>query len=204
VRVDTINILYKELFTILLQHDAYKVNYNLTIPPDPNLIISNSLICEDLSIEPDNDTKILFARHDMGYRSVNGEIICFIRSKLLTPPALEPKIPYVEFSENVRMRFLLLSSSSFLNKTDVKAAGSKKVYQFSNRFNIGTDLIITSEADGVGDADLEDIATTEVEENCFGVIDIYSRETINSNYEIFGTNDQLLSPVYTVRFKRRI
>jgi len=55
----------------------------------------------------------------------------------------------------------------------------------------------------VNNADLTDITLVNPGENCFAVVDIYNSGTASNSYNLFGTNTQLLSPVYTIRFKSK-
>jgi hypothetical protein len=58
----------------------------------------------------------------------------------------------------------------------------------------------------VNHADLEDPLFLELEETCFAVIDIYNNGTTNNGYALFvtGPDNQLRSPVYSLRFKSKI
>ena len=54
----------------------------------------------------------------------------------------------------------------------------------------------------VSNADLQDATLVNVEDPCFGVIDLYNTGTINSSYNLFDTGEKLFSPapVFTIKF----
>ena len=58
----------------------------------------------------------------------------------------------------------------------------------------------------VNNADLEDASVLEADDFCFAVIDIYNSGTTNNIYNLFvpGPDNQLRSPVYSLRFKSKI
>jgi hypothetical protein len=120
--MDIIRTMYKELFNVKLVHKAYSP-------------ASKSKIFNEVKIVPDKNTQALFNRFGIGYRCLNNTIVCFIRSELVTPPAAEPKKPYVSLDGAFKVRFLLTASSGFLKNTYVVAAGSKEVYHFTNKIN---------------------------------------------------------------------
>ena len=97
-------------------------------------------------ITPDEDTMILFTHYGMGYRYFNDTLICFIQSKPFNLPAPDPKVPFINITGNIRVRFLLQNASDFFNKTYVTPAGNKKIYQFSNKISniIGGTLFLTA------------------------------------------------------------
>ena len=120
--MDVISTIYKELFQIKLVHTAFN-NANGT------------QLFQQVTAVPDYETQRLFDRLSVGYKCVNDTIICFIQSRLISPPAKEPKTPFVTIAGDVRFRFLLSASSGFFNKTYVASTGSKVVYYFTNRIN---------------------------------------------------------------------
>ena len=242
--VDIIKLLYQELFSVRFLHTGYGT-------PVSN-ILANSIW-----VSPDENTKKLFAGFDMGYRILGDTLICFIRSLLFAPPATDLKVPFIRFTGDVRIRFLMFASLDFMNRTEVVATGKNQVYLFTNRVNnvidanpfinqpidpyidsndydagaivqqggqlfvavkplLGSENIpitdlsfwreITPVEQLVNNADLEDHASLELEETCFAVIDIYNSGTTNSNYNLFvtGPDNQLRSPVYSLRFKSKI
>ena len=112
--------MYSELFTVTFLHSAYKIGLD-------------NFLSNVISVEPDNNTKQLFADYKMGYSFYNNVLICYLQSSLVAPPASQPKIPSVQIDDDIKMRFLIMNSSDFFNKTYVAAAGNKKIYQFSNK-----------------------------------------------------------------------
>lgn len=118
--IETIRTIYKELFTIKFVHTGYDF-------PNP------SVISENIIIEPDKDTKQFFDNFNISYRFSSDTFLCFLRTRLVTPPAREPQKVYLKFIGDVRLRFLIKSGTGFLKKTYVVTAGSKLVYQFSNK-----------------------------------------------------------------------
>ncbi len=194
IEKDIIRTIYKELFTIKFLHSGYGF-------PRPTFIASS------INIEPDEATQNLFVNYNMGYRFSNDMLICFIRTNLFSPPNAEPKIPYIKFPGEVKFRFLIDASSDFLNKTDVAAAGAKQAYQFTNQINVGTGGFISMHTTGVDLIDdLKSVDIVKADRACFGVIDIYNRNAINSSYDIFidNTDQKLTSPAYTLLFKSKI
>ncbi len=189
--MDSIQTIYKELFTIKFFHDNYGSSHH------------NSL-SDDIRILPDEQTKKLFTNFIMDCRLLDNAFVCFIRCILFNPPNKEPKIPFVKFPDNQRYRFLLQAGSNFFKTTIIDIVGSKQVYQFSNRKNVGTNNFITQHEDGVNNDDLFSISIVNPEINCLAVVDIYNTGAINSSYDIFkNTEQQLLSPLYLVRFKNK-
>ena len=120
--MDVISTKYKELFQIQLNHKAF-TNAN-----------GNQLF-EQVTALFDTETQQLFDRLSLGYKCVNDTIICFIQSRLISPPAKEPKTPFVNIAGDIKARFLLSASRGFFNKTYVASTGSKVVYYFTNRIN---------------------------------------------------------------------
>lgn len=130
--VDIINTLYGELFSVRLLHSGY-------LSPGSN-VISN-----DIRLYPDKQTKKLFTDYQITYRLFGNTLVCFVRSRVLAPPATNLKVPFMRFLDNVRIRFLMHISPSFLNRTEVVATGTNQVYLFSNRVNhvIGAEPFIS-------------------------------------------------------------
>jgi hypothetical protein len=185
--MDLINRRYESLFTIQFLHTGYE-------------FFGQNLIGEGLRIVPDLDTGKLFTNHGIGYRFANGTLLCFMQCELLAPPATAPVVPFTSFTGNVRLRFLVFSSSDFLNRTQAIAAGSEEVYQFTNQSNAGTNGFIAQHETGVNNDDLEDSTVVEPAERCFAVIDIHNNGAMNASYELFGGDNRLLSPAYRIRF----
>ncbi|HWK04702.1 MAG TPA: hypothetical protein VNS58_13775 [Puia sp.] len=242
--IESISTIYRELFTIQLIHSGYETPQEIFLQ-------------KGISITPDSATRNLFINYSMNYRYYNNTLLCFIQCVPSTPPAPDPKVPFVAIQGNIRWRFLLHNSSDFFNKTYVTAAGSKKMYQFSNQVNntnggnlflsnpvanyssfndydVGTivqsggNLYVSLQpvlaADGialsninfwkllqpveqvVSNADLQDTATVQADETCFGVIDMYNSGTTNNSYKLLDTGGKLLkpAPAFTIKFKSRI
>lgn len=242
--VDTINLLYQELFSVRFLHTGYGTP------------VSN-MLSKSIWMSPDANTQKLFAGFDMGYRMLGDTLVCFIRSLLFAPPATDPKVPFNRFTGDVRIRFLIFASQDFMNRTEVVATGKNQVYQFTNRIDnvISSDIFISrpiglynasNDYDAgtivqqggqlfvalqpilgsenipitdvafwreispveqlVNNADLEEPASIELEEACFAVIDIHNNGTTNNSYDLFvaGPDNQLRSPVYSIRFKSKI
>jgi hypothetical protein len=194
--VDTIKTTYKELFTVALVHPAFEIIYTYK-DPDNNTdkTITTSSIFNVLSVEPDTATKKLLANHSMSFRSSNNIVSCFIRTQL--------QQPHIKLPANVRIRLLLKHKSDFLYRSNIIAAGSRQVYWFTNSNNTIDSGIkhITKNAAGATDADLEEISTIEVEENCLGVIDMLGSVT-DVNYRLLN-GDTLESPAFVIRFIKK-
>ena len=61
----------------------------------------------------------------MDYRWLNNSLVCFIRSEYIAPPAKEPKKPFITFTENFGIRFLVTAQAEFISNTFITAAGQK-------------------------------------------------------------------------------
>ena len=185
--VDIIKIIYKELFTVKLLHTGYGA-------PRPGSI------SDSINLKPDAETKIIFSNYSIGYSFFNDTLVVFMRCA-----DQSPVVPYIKFAENVRLRFLLNVSGDFLNKTVADPVGAIHIYQFSNQINAGSGGFISMHAGGVNIDDLKAAAAVNADENCFGVIDIYSSAAINNAYELFsGSNDNLNNPNYSIQFISKI
>lgn len=194
--VDTIKTAYKELFTVTLLHPAFETIYTYKEPvTNTDKTITSSSIFNALSVEPDNATKKLFANHSMSFQNSNNLISCFIRAQL--------QQPHIKLPGNTRIRLLLKQKSDFLYRTNIRTAGSRQVYSFTNSNTTmdGGIQHITKNATGVTDADLEDISTVEAEENCLGVIDMLNSVT-DVNYRLLN-GDTLESPAFVIRFIKK-
>lgn len=120
--MDIIRLTYKELFTIKLVHSGYS-------------FATGSELYNKLHVTPDTETKKLFKQYSMDYRWVNDTLVCFIRVEYAAPPAKEPKIPFILFDGNFRIRFLVTAQNEFINNTFITAAGKETVYHFTNKVN---------------------------------------------------------------------
>lgn len=194
--VDTIKTTYKELFSVALLHPAFETIYTYKDPvTNTDKTITASAIFNVLSVEPDTATKKMFANHSMSFRNSNNMVSCFIRTQL--------QQPHIKLPANARIRLLLKQKGDFLYRTNVIAAGSQRVYWFSNSNNTLDSGIkhITKNATGVTDADLEDVSTIEAEENCLGVIDMLT-SVADVNYRLLN-GDTLESPAFVIRFIKK-
>jgi hypothetical protein len=192
----------------------------------------------------------------MNYRFYTNTLTCFMQCAMFNPPTPEPKIPSIKIDGDIMLRFLLKSKDDFLGKTYVAAAGSKTVYQFTNKVNnasggnvflsapveshvnakdyqAGTvvkdgvnlyaSLTSVKAADNiaisngsywkqlqaveqvVNNADLQDAATVNADDKCFGVIDMFNSGTSNSSYNLFDVSEKLFdpAPVFTIKFESK-
>lgn len=185
--MDVIKRLYERLFSVEFLHTGYVFN-------------NQNLIGEGISLRPDKDTKALFKNHSISYTFSGGTLVCIMQSDQLTPPNPQPVIPSIDFTGNVRLRFLIESSADFLKRTQVNAVGSAQVYHFTNQANAGTNGFIAQAETGVNNADLQTVAAVNPSETCFAVIDIHNNGAVNANYDLFGANQRLLRPAYRIRF----
>ena len=184
---DITNVIYKEIFTVKIFHDGYG-------SPRPVFIADN------ITLEPDENTKFFFKSYDMSYRFFNDTIICFVRSEDVVPG-----VPYIKFSGDVRIRFLINASTDFLNKTVVDAVGAKQMYQFTNQVNVGTGGFICMHTAGANVDDLKNANVVNADKACFGVIDVHSTGAVNSSYDLFsGAGQNLQNPSYSIRFISKI
>jgi hypothetical protein len=118
--MDITRLTFKELFTIKLVHTGY-------------LTSTGSTIFSKVNIVPDKETEVLFARYSIDYRCANDSLFCFIRAEYVSPPAKEPKKPFVLFNSDFRIRFLITVQSEFINNTCLTAAGKEAVAHFTNK-----------------------------------------------------------------------
>jgi hypothetical protein len=189
---DIVNTIYKELFTIKFLHNSYGFS-------------NKNLLADNIEIEPDDATKNLFKGHRIGFRLLNDLLICFIQAKLQSPVIVEPKLPFIKFLADVRIRFLMSASNDFYSKTDVAISGTKQVYYFTNKVNIATDGFISMHTTGVENDDLKSTDIIKPDKNCFSVIDIFNNGAVNSSYDLYdGVAQKLKSPLYTIRLKNKI
>jgi len=194
--VDTIKIAYKELFTVTLLHPSFETIYTYKDPvTNTDKTITGSTILNVVSAEPDAATQKLFTNCAISFRSSNNTISCFIRSEL--------QQPLIKLPANVRIRLLLKQKADFFHRTNIMAAGSRQVYRFTNENNTIDSGIkhITKNANGVTDADLEDISIVAPGENCLGVIDMLTSVT-DVNYRLLN-GDTLESPEFVIRFIKK-
>src|SRR5437868_9439476 len=133
VKLETINSIYRQLFTVKFLHNAYETTIE-------------NFLSSGISIGPDEDTKELFKNYKMNYGFYNNTLVCFTQCTFFNPPAPEPKIPSVKIDVDIKIRFLIKNSSDFFSKTYVVAAGNKKLYQFSNKINntSGANIFLTA------------------------------------------------------------
>lgn len=185
--VDEIKLIYKELFTVKFLHEGYGA-------------FNRNFISDAISVAPDEATKKNFENHDMGYRFFSDILVCFMRCDV---DDLQIKTPYVNFTEDKLLRFYIQVSTGFLNKTEIVAAGAKQLYQFGNNIIATAGMFICHNASGVNDDDLKNIGEVEPAEKCFAVLDIHTRDVINSEYALFNAGDTLVTnaPEYNLIFK---
>ena len=240
--MDIVRLTYKELFTIKLVHTGYAAS-------------TGSDLFNKVFITPDKGTKELFARYHMDYRCVNDSLLCFVRAEYVSPPAKEPKRPFVLFNSDFRIRFLVRARAEFINNSFISAAGKEAVYHFTNKvdhvqngknllskpvenfvlsksYDSGTlvlhsgdmftslkpvkasDVIPITNGDYwkkilpvesvVNNADLVPVSTVKPGEPSLAVIDVFNSGLTNTAYNLFGSGQQLLNPVYTIPFKSKI
>lgn len=190
---DITDIKVEELFTVRFLHSGYGFS-------------RRKLLESSITLEPDKATSNLFTNHNMGYRFFSDTLICFIRTnltQLLSP--LEPSIPFIKFSGDVRIRFFMHASTDFLNKTVVEEAGSTQMYQFTNQVNAGTGGFICMTTGGVNNSDLKNIDVLQAGKNCFAVVDVHNVGAVNNAYNLFADiNQTLQSPNYFIQFISKI
>jgi hypothetical protein len=194
--VDTIKVVYKELFTVTLLHPAFETTFTYKDPvTNINKTITDSSIFNVLSVEPDTATKKLSVNHSISFKNSNSTISCLIRSQL--------QQPLIKLPDNMRIRFLLKQKADFFHRTNIMAAGSRQVYRFTNENNTIDSGIkhITKNANGVTDTDLEDISIVAPGEICLAVIDMLTSVT-DVNYRLLN-GDTLESPEFVIRFIKK-
>ncbi|MFT3933650.1 MAG: hypothetical protein QM726_08560 [Chitinophagaceae bacterium] len=130
---ESTDIIYSKLFSIQFIHAGYET-------PVENFF------SQGISITADSSTQKIFSGYDLGYRFDDNVLTCFMRTSLVSPPAAQPRQPFVTIDKPFQLRFLVHNSGDFLSKTYVTAAGTKKVYRFSNQVNntSGASLFLTT------------------------------------------------------------
>src|SRR5689334_11602588 len=118
--MDVISSIYKQLFSIKLEHSGYLLN-------------QESSLFRSISVVPDEETGRLFLNHQIQVRFINDSIACFVRGVRVSPPAREPMKLFVPFETGMHIRLIVLAGADFLAKTYVAATGKHSVYYFSNR-----------------------------------------------------------------------
>jgi len=193
VLTDSVRITYKELFTVKFIHTGYG-------------ILRHNSISDSMGLEPDEESKKLFQNYNIAYKFFNDTLACFIRTKSLSLSPPGPQAPYVKFTGGERIRFLINVTTDFFSFTDVTTAGAKQVYLFNNRTNAGTGGFICMHAAGVNADDLKNANVVKPDRNCFGVIEIFNTNAVNSNYELFDaiTTQELKSPAFSITFISKI
>ncbi len=190
--VETFTYLADELFTITFDHSAFDS-------------LAESTLSDVLLIKPDAETASLLTDYSAGYTFSANSFVCFIHSRLLSPPASQPRGAYVVPEPDTRFRFLLMAGSRFINVTVVEPVAAARFYYFSNRINAGTGMFISHDASEVNSNDLHNLSDVEIRESPLAVIDIFSSNAMNTSYELFtGTAGELRKPAYRVLFRSRI
>src|SRR5215467_12836097 len=99
-KLESTNTIYRELFTVKFLHSGYETSLD-------------NFLSKGISVIPDEDTKNLFSNYQMDYRFFNNVLVCYMRCVLLSPPNSQPKVPYINVSGNIRIRFLIQNSGDF-------------------------------------------------------------------------------------------
>lgn len=186
--VETFQYLADELFTIRFQHSGFNASLNRSLS-------------EAVRIEADEETRTFFQSFSIGSAFYQNSFVCFIRSRLLSPPAPQPRAAYLFPVGEKRLRFFLTGGSRFQNLTLLPPTATGQYYSFSNRTNVGSGLFITHDAGGVNASDIRPLSDVNLRSQPLAVIDIFTSGAANGSYELFtGTSGELRSPVYQVRF----
>jgi hypothetical protein len=119
---ETVKTTWQELFIIKFSHPAYETPLE-------------NFLNKGIQIVPDGATQKLFSDQKLRCHFFTNTLVCSIECVRFNPPASEPKIPLIPITGDLHIRFLVLSSSSFAANTNVVAAGSTKIYQFTNKVN---------------------------------------------------------------------
>lgn len=190
--VETFTYLADELFTITFDHSAFD-----------NLSESN--VSDVILIKPDAETAVLLRDYSVGYTFSGASFVCYIHSRLLSPPALQPRAACVVPEPNTRFRFLVMAGSRFTDVTVIESVAAGRFYYFSNRSNAGTGMFISHNASEVNNNDLHNLTDVEIRESPLAVIDVFSSGAVNPSYELFtGTSGELRKPAYRVLFRSSI
>lgn len=191
-KVETITYFAGELFTITFSHSGFDG-------------ISGIAVSEILSLKPEKETELLFNRFNIGYALHTNTFVCFIHSRLLSPPTLQPRAAFAIPDADTRFRFLVKADSRFMSMTQINPVSGNRAYYFSNRENAATDMIISHDTTGVNDNDLRSGLNVDIRETYLGVIDVFSSGAVNNNYELFaGASGELRSPAYKLTFKSSV
>ena len=195
--IDKVHSTYKELFTIKLVHPGFELTYPYLhhVSHNPKTLTISSIFSV-LSFEPDTATQNLFAGCSIDFRCGNNMVICYTRSNA--------QKPYIMLPHDSSLRFMIQVQTSFISKTDVVAAGSSKVYQFTNVDRSGTvgNRFINKVATGVNVTDdLKNVSDLAPEKSCFAVVDIHTT-LADPVYGLFDAGD-LQGPDYTIIFNKK-
>ncbi len=191
--VDTTQTAYKELFTITFLHPAFEKNHTYRVPvTNVKKTVIESSIFSNILVRPDTATGEFFAGYSIEYRCSNNILMCFVR--------INGQKPYINFANDFVPRFLINSTTDFINKTDVSVPGSQDIFLFTNRTHTGINKFITMHEEGVNDDDLEGLDIVKPEEKCFAVIDIFPGGN-GAGYNLLDGSGQLESPGFNIRFK---
>ena len=187
--VVTTNELFERLFTIRLVHAGFD---------SPN----ESMISDHITIKPDKETKKLMKDYRIGQKFADDNFVCYIQSRLMSPPAPTPKAAYIIPGPGTKLRFLLDVSTYFMDATELEPTATGKGYYFSNRSNAASGMFISHDAGNVNNNDVTNITDVDVREKYIGVIDIFCDSAANNSYELFsGTAGRLRSPEYRLSFR---
>ena len=103
---------------------------------------------------------------------------------------------------DTRLRFLLKAKSRFIHTTVVEQPAKDHAYHFSNRVNAGTGMFISRNAGEVDSNDLDNGFDVDPRESFLGVIDVFTSNAMNSNYELFANAmGELRKPEYRIQFR---
>ena len=119
---ESVKTTYRELFMIKLLHARYENSFE-------------NFLQQAIAIMPDQRTRQLFIDRRISYRFYANTLTCFMECSLYNPPAPEPKVPFIPLDGDLHIRFLLTGSDDFVRATYIVAAGSRHVYDFTNKIS---------------------------------------------------------------------
>jgi len=194
----------KKIFT------EYKMNYRF---------FANTLVCFIQCALPASDPKTPFMKidNDIKIRFLIKNSSDFFNKTFVTATANKKIYQFSNKANNVNGGIFLTapvenynSAKDYNKGTIVQNGGNlfgtlQTVLAVKNIPLINTDFWeqLTPFEQVVNNADLQDAVVVNPEEDCLGVIDMF-KNVATTSYQFFGTNDELINPSFTIKFKSKL
>ena len=118
--METIYLLYKELFSLRFNHTAY-------------LTTTGSRLLDVLKISMDDRTSRQLLNYQIEFRTTVDQLVCLIRSLKVNPPGYVPLKPYISIASLDHLRFYLSAPTEFFTSTYIASVAPGQVYHFTNK-----------------------------------------------------------------------